>query len=98
MSPEQTAVLAELATTASLRRIDLMQRTRLSRAQVAAALDVLCAAGMVRPFANRSWYSLRKPSICPPAEALACSNTLADDTHALEQRPCGAGRSTVAHT
>lgn len=37
-------------------------------------------------------------SICPPAEALACSNTLADDTHALEQRPCGAGRSTVAHT
>lgn len=39
-----------------------------------------------------------RTSICLPSAAQTRSDTLADDTHALEQRPCGAGLSTVAHT
>lgn len=58
---DQEAVLAELGRTASLRIIDLMDRTGMPRARVRAALDALRASGHVQAFAMGSRYSVRKP-------------------------------------
>ena len=97
MTDDAASVLAELARSASLRRLDLMQRTGMSRTRVAAALDALCAAGLVTAFSMGSRYSVRKPSICPPATP-AHTSGLADDTQRSGAVPCGADLSAVAHT
>ncbi len=97
MTPDQSAVLAELRTSASLRRLDLMERTGLTRTRVANALDELRAAGFVQSFSMGSRYSLRTP-ICPPAATPADISHLANDTHDLQQGPCADGLGAVAHT
>lgn len=56
---DKSLVLAELSRSASLRRLDLMARTGLSRIRVANALDELRAAGIVQSFSMGSRYSLR---------------------------------------
>lgn len=98
MTPDAQAVYASMRLSNSVRIVDLMDRTGLARPRVHAALNELKRNGVVGSFAMGSRFSLRRPSICPPAATPAHTSHLADDTHAGEGHPCGGGLSAVANT
>jgi DNA-binding IclR family transcriptional regulator len=60
MTRDAATVRSELGKAASLRIVDLMDRTGMPRARVRAALDALRASGQVQAFAMGSRYSVRR--------------------------------------